>query len=56
MDTVHSPYTDIDYLLENQLIGCRVDRILSSGDGGLSSQHPFSWERIMADPKGEIQL
>ena len=49
----NSSELDVDALLRNQLMGSTIETIVSSSpDGGLSAQHPFSWDRIMEDPKG----
>jgi hypothetical protein len=45
--------TEIDVLLSEQLIGAVVDRDLSASPHGLDSSHPFSWESISQDPKGD---
>lgn len=48
----YSPDSNIDDLLQAGLIGATIEKDLSAPDAGLSILHPFSWETIMADPKG----
>jgi hypothetical protein len=43
----------VDTLLSEQLIGAKVDRDLSRSLHGLDPAHPFSWESIQQDPKGD---
>lgn len=44
---------EIDLLLSEQLIGAVADRDLSDSPHGLDPTHPFSWESIHQDPKGD---
>ncbi len=45
--------SEIDSLLQRELLGSSLDAELSTQDRGLPSLHPFCWERIMSDPKGD---
>jgi hypothetical protein len=40
-------------LLSTQLHGCRIQHELSASYAGLPADHPFSWEQVQADPKGQ---
>jgi hypothetical protein len=45
--------SEVDCLLERQLIGFNYDVNLSGSSVGLTDSHPFCWNRIMKDPKGQ---
>lgn len=44
--------SEIDSLLEQQLVGFNYDDDLSSDHQGLTDSHPFCWKNIMSNPKG----
>ena len=44
---------EIDNILSSQLIGALIDQELSLEMSGLKSSHPFYWETIQINPKGD---
>ena len=44
--------SDIDILLEEQLVGGSFEADLSVDPQGLTEDHPFHWNNIQANPKG----
>jgi hypothetical protein len=43
----------VDQILANQLIGAVIENELSQSISGLDITHPFSWEMIHLNPKGD---
>lgn len=44
---------EIDSLLSNNLIGAEIDKELSLEFKGLNEDHPFYWNTINNNPKGD---
>lgn len=50
--TISMSNATVDDLLRDQLIGAVIECSVSNSANGLSAMHPFSWDRIMENPKG----
>eukprot|EP00299_Pterocystis_sp_00344_P014937 c7439_g1_i1.p1 GENE.c7439_g1_i1~~c7439_g1_i1.p1 ORF type:complete len:645 (-),score=154.87 c7439_g1_i1:4-1893(-) len=48
-----TPTYDISELLERELIGSTVEPMFGPDPSSLPTTHPFSWEMISSDPKGD---